>query len=135
QGDDMTIRQRVRPHYHRVVRRPAIRTAASALRRIPISSTTFGPAKRAEPSTAHWVKRYSGPPELRPEYIHLADADKVRLPDPASVEPGGYYERYEASNQERKVTRGPDGHLYCQRTPKFVLSLPQGRALGPEGGI
>ena len=81
------------------------------------------------------MRRFVGDPGLRPKYIHLEASDTVQLAPVMTVEPGAYYERYEASNKERKVTRGADGHLYCLRTPKFVLSLPEGRALGPEGGI
>lgn len=97
---------------------------------------TFGPPKRAVPTTLQWMQEAGSASASRSDFIHVDDESFARLRPVISVEPSNYYyEQYRVSNSEHTVARGADGHLYCRRTPKFVLVLEGGRALGPEGTV
>ncbi len=121
------IRAAVRPLYHNGLRKPAIRLAASALKRLPFSSAVAGPPKGAAPTTREWVSAYNAGRmrtkasyRTKSSYQALSPAHSIVRETPRSVE--------SVLHPDLSQPR----HEFAET---FVAVIPQGRAVKFNGAI
>jgi capsular polysaccharide biosynthesis protein len=101
---------------------------SAALRRSPVPSTLAGPPKHEVDDVERWA---SG---ATVELTLLEPAGTLGLHEPVSVEPLDYYDMIYRSPRVRTVHRGPGGLSY-DVPPRYVATIPQGRAVGCDGAI
>jgi capsular polysaccharide biosynthesis protein len=131
----MTIRSRLRPYYHSLVRKPLIRFASATLRRFPVSSEVVGPPKGTVPDIDRWALNAQGGSGPQARYFPIAPADRLYLKPPITRGDDSFYELYCAGTTQRSLKTDSDGRLYCERPRKFVVTIPHGRVVGCDGAI
>lgn len=102
---------------------PARVALADSLRRAPFSSTFAGPPTHVVEDLDGWLGAH---PEV--EHVAIEPAGRVELPPPVMVEPM-------APRQLDSLDVSPEGELSVATAARFVLTIPDGRAFGPDGAI
>jgi capsular polysaccharide biosynthesis protein len=107
--------------------------AAAALRLLPVSSTVIGPPRRSVSTLDEWLR--SSPDA---EVVRVSDAVALELPVPAMIQPLRFYEAYASGRRDplrTTVRADAGGQIFYEQTARFVVSIRDGRVLGPEGTI